>query len=201
MREPKGIRLAEPDPRAEVRCRGGRPGAATNTAASPSLQPVLDLIRQQYHEMIKYPTALRLGTADAESIVRHFTRDAPATPDLPGAGGVGQGLQKRYFCVGTSTPRRCFADIHDGLNVVENWNSANGFIFYGKGSEISTNRRNEQELAVLSLHLRQSSLVYITTPMFRRVLAEPSLVPEHDDRRSAQLPLIDTHVNPYGALS
>ena len=51
--------------------------------AYPSLQPVLtrpirwDLIRQQYDEMIKYATALRLGTADAESILRRFTRDAP----------------------------------------------------------------------------------------------------------------------------
>jgi TnpA family transposase len=40
------------------------------------LQPMLtcpirwDLIRQQYDEMIKYATALRLGTADAESILR-----------------------------------------------------------------------------------------------------------------------------------
>jgi TnpA family transposase len=26
---------------------------------------------------------------------------------------------------------RC--EIHEGLNVLETWNSANGFIFYGKG--------------------------------------------------------------------
>jgi len=31
-------------------------------------------------------------------------------------------------------------EIHKGLNVIENWNSANGFIFYGKGGEIATNR-------------------------------------------------------------
>ena len=60
------------------------------------------------------------------------------------------------------------------MNVVENWNSANGFIFYGKGGEISTNRRDEQDLAVLSLHLPQSSLVYINTLMIQRVLGEPS---------------------------
>jgi TnpA family transposase len=40
-------------------------------------------------------------------------------------------------------------EIHDGLNVVENWNSANGFIFYGKGDEIGTHRRDEQELVDL----------------------------------------------------
>lgn len=45
-----------------------------------NLQPILtrsinwDLIQQQYDELIKYATALRLGTADAESILRRFTR-------------------------------------------------------------------------------------------------------------------------------
>ncbi|NOS73155.1 MAG: Tn3 family transposase, partial [Methyloglobulus sp.] len=36
-------------------------------------------------------------------------------------------------------------EIHAGLNVVENWNSANGFIFYGDGSEIASNRLEDQE--------------------------------------------------------
>ena len=38
-------------------------------------------------------------------------------------------------------------EIHEGLNVVENWNSANGFIFFGRGGEVATNRVEEQELA------------------------------------------------------
>lgn len=37
------------------------------------------------------------------------------------------------------------SEIQEGLNVVENWNSANGFIFYGKGAEITTNRLEDQE--------------------------------------------------------
>ena len=41
-------------------------------------------------------------------------------------------------------------EINEGLNVVENWNSANGFIFYGKSGEIATNRLDDQELSVLS---------------------------------------------------
>jgi TnpA family transposase len=44
-------------------------------------------------------------------------------------------------------------EVNEGLNVVENWNSANGFIFYGKSGEIATNRLDDQELSVLSLHL------------------------------------------------
>ena len=38
-------------------------------------------------------------------------------------------------------------EINEGLNVVENWNSANGFVFFGKGGEIATNRIADQEVA------------------------------------------------------
>src|SRR3546814_7526066 len=54
-------------------------------------------------------------------------------------------------------------EIHEGLNVVENWNGANGFVFFGKGGEIATNRIHEQEISVLALHLLQASLVYVNT--------------------------------------
>ena len=32
------------------------------------------LIRQQYDQMVKYATTLRLGIAETETILRHFTR-------------------------------------------------------------------------------------------------------------------------------
>ena len=60
-------------------------------------------------------------------------------------------------------------EINAGLNVVENWNSANGFIFYGKSGEIATNRLDDQELSVLSLHLLQACLVYINTLMLQDI--------------------------------
>src|SRR4051812_31722118 len=37
-------------------------------------------------------------------------------------------------------------EIEEGLNVIENWNSANDFIWYGKGGEIATNNKEEQEI-------------------------------------------------------
>jgi hypothetical protein len=45
----------------------------------------------------------------------------------------------------TYDERVCRGEIHEGLNVIENWNGANEFIFYGMGSEIATNRLDEQE--------------------------------------------------------
>lgn len=47
----------------------------------PRLQPVLsrpidwELIRRHYDEMVKHATALRLGKAEAEVILRRFTRE------------------------------------------------------------------------------------------------------------------------------
>lgn len=92
-------------------------------------------------------------------------------------------------------------EIHKGLNVVENWNSANSFIFYGKGGEIATNRLEDQEIAVLSLHLLQNCLVYINTLMLQNVLSEKTWFDKMttEDFR-ALTPLIYTHVNPYGTF-
>lgn len=65
-------------------------------------------------------------------------------------------------------------EIHEGLNVVENWNSANGFVFFGKGGEIANNCIDEQEVSALALHLLQASLVYVNMRMLQSVLTEPA---------------------------
>jgi hypothetical protein len=56
----------------------------------PHLAPVLsirtinwELIAQQYDQIVKYTTALRLGTAEAEQVLRRFPR-RPQAPHLPG---------------------------------------------------------------------------------------------------------------------
>src|SRR3546814_20663153 len=64
-------------------------------------------------------------------------------------------------------------EIHEGLNVVENCNSANGFVLFGKGGEIATNRIDEQPLSVLALHLLQASLVYVNHRIVKIVLVDP----------------------------
>ena len=169
-----------------------------------NLQPILtrpinwELIRQQYDEMIKYTTALRLGTAETESILKRFTRENRQHPTYQALQELGKAIKTLFLCrYLDSEPLR--QEIHEGLNVVENWNSANGFIFYGKGGEVATNRLEDQELSILSLHLIQSSLVYINTLMLQQVLAEPdwlnAMKPE--DLRGLS-PLIYAHINPYG---
>ena len=44
-------------------------------------------------------------------------------------------------------------EINEGLNVIENWNGANDFIYFGKGGEMASNRADDQEINMLALHL------------------------------------------------
>jgi TnpA family transposase len=174
------------------------------SGAFANLQPVLTrpirwhLIEQQYDEMVKFATALRLGTAETEAILRRFTRKGPQHPTYKALAELGKAVKTIFLCefLHSLELRR---EIHEGLNVIENWNSANSFIFYGRSSEIATNNREEQEMAVLAMHLLQVCMVYINTLMIQQILAEPDwqnrLEPE--DLR-ALTPLIYAHVNPYG---
>jgi len=170
----------------------------SNLAAIMGKPINLELIIQQYEEMIKYTTALKEGTAEPESILRRFTRSNIQHPTYKALIELGKAVKTIFLCnyLRSEQLRR---EINEGLNVVENWNSANSFIFYGKGGEVATNRLEDQELAVLSLHLLQICLVYVNTLMFQQVLSEPawrnSMGPE--DYRALS-PLIYNHVNPYG---
>jgi TnpA family transposase len=90
-------------------------------------------------------------------------------------------------------------EVNEGLKIIENCNSANHLIFYGRSGEISTNDVEEQELSVLSLHLLQNCLVYINILMYQTVLSDNKwmdiMTPE--DHRGIT-PLIYNHINPYG---
>lgn len=90
-------------------------------------------------------------------------------------------------------------EIQEGLNVVENWNGANSFAWYGKGREIAVNHRDAQEIAILSLHLLQICMVYVNTFLVQKILAEKEwfdkMQPE-DFRGST--PLFYGHITPYG---
>jgi len=176
----------------------GRPEDYSNLESILTRPINWELIRRQYDEMIKYATALRLGTAETETILKRFTRDNLKHPTYQALMELGKAIKTIFLCryLSSEALRR---EIEEGLNVVENWNGTNAFIFYGKGGEIATNRLEDQELAVLSLHLLQSSLVYINTLMIQQVLADPDwlqkMAPE--DFRGLS-PLIYNYVNPYG---
>lgn len=108
---------------------------AGNPSDYEHLQPILtrpinwDLIKSQYDEMVKYATALRLGTADTEAILRRFTRNNLQHPTYQALAELGRAIKTIFLCqyLESEELRR---EIHEGLNVIENWNSANSFIHY-----------------------------------------------------------------------
>ena len=148
--------------------------------------------------MVKYTAALEQGTADPESILKRFTRGNESHPIYRALQELGKAVKTIFLCryLADENVRR---EIHGGLNVIENWNSANGFIFFGKSGEVSSNRLEEQELSVLALHLLQNCLVYVNTLMIQRVVAENGWMERFDKEDYRALsPLIHAHVNPYG---
>jgi hypothetical protein len=74
-------------------------------------------------------------------------------------------------------------------------------LFYGKGGDSATNRRDEQELSVACLHVLQAAVAFVNTLLVQDVLAEPAwtdaLTPA--DRRGLT-PLFWAQVAPYGEV-
>ena len=173
--------------------------------AFPNLTPALtrpirwDLVEQNYDQMIKFATAIRQGTASTEAILRRFTRSA-SHPTYQAMLEVGR-AQRTIFVARYLRSRELQREITEGLNVVEAFNGANSVIYYGKGGEIASNRKEEQEMTVLCLRILQAALVYVNTLLLQDVLAEDhwaDMLTTEDQR--GLTPLFWQHVLPYGEV-
>jgi TnpA family transposase len=180
--------------------------AAGEPDAYPRLTPALtrpirwDITAEQYDQMIKYATAIQAGTASTEAILRRFTRANAIHPTYQAMIEVGR-AQRTVFVARYLRDRDLQREINEGLNVVESWNRANSVIFFGKGGDIATNRRDEQELSVLCVRVLQAALVYVNTLMVQDVLADEEWAAQLTDAdRRGLTPLFWTHVAPYGEV-
>jgi TnpA family transposase len=179
---------------------------AGDVAAYPNLACILArqidwaLVEQQYEEIVRCTTAMAERTADPEAILRRFTRSNVQHPTYKAPAELGKAVRTVFLCryLGDEGLRR---GIHEGLNVVETWNSANSFILFGKGGEVASNRLDDQEVSVQALHLLQSCLVYVNTLMLQQVLADPAWIAHMTSADMRGLtPLVWSHVSPYGTF-
>ena len=159
-----------------------------------------DIIEAHYDQIVKYTVALKLGTANAEAIMKRFTRGNLQHPVYKALSELGKAIKTIFLCryLSSENLRR---EIHEGLNVVERWNGINDFIFYGKTGSFRSNRPEEVELSMLCLHLLQLSMVYINTLMLQQVIKESNWLDKMalEDKR-AITPLLHEHLNPYGVF-
>ena len=176
----------------------GEPNAYTNLLPIMSKPIDWELIRQQYDQMVKYTTALRLGTAETEAILRRFTRNNVQHPTYKALSELGRAV-KTIFLANYLHSEGLRREIQEGLNVVEHWNGATDFIHFARRGEMVSNRREDHETSMLALHLIQNCMVYVNTLMLQEILAQPhwrGRLTATDLR--ALTPLIWGHVNPYG---
>ena len=139
------------------------------------------------------------GPLGAGPVDRHGHRSRPADGDARRA-------DRRRLTRSAATLRTVGAPvargIEEGLNVIESWNRVNGVIFFGKSGEFATNRRDQQQLGMLALHILQAALVYVNTLMLQDILAEPEWqgVLTAEDQRGLTA-LFWAHVRPYGEIT
>ena len=104
------------------------------------------------------PTATAAGhryfDRERGSILRRFVRSNIQHPTYKAFSELGRAVKTIFLCqyLHSEALRR---EINEGLNVVEQWNSANDFIFFARRGDMASNRREDHEISMLALHLRK----------------------------------------------
>jgi TnpA family transposase len=156
------------------------------------------LIADQYDQMIKYATAIRTRSAETAAILRRFTQTDVIHPTYAAMLELGR-AQRTIFVARYLRDRDLQREINAGLNVSESWNAGNTLIYFGKGGDIPSNSRDEQELSVLCLRVLQAAAAYLNTLMIQDVLDEDLVQLTVEDRRGLT-PLFWSNVAPYGEV-
>ena len=157
-----------------------------------------EIIEEQYDEMVKHITAILEKTGPVDSILKRFNSYNKTNPTYKAFIELGKAMKTIFLCKYLTDPA-VRQEIHEGLNVVENWNSANSFICYGRQSELQSNDPHMQEMTILGLHLLQNSLILINTIMMDQIINQSDIISRMKPEDSSALtPLFTSNINPYG---
>ena len=156
------------------------------------------LIEPQYDEMVKSTVAMKYGDATAEAILKRFSSVNATHPTYKALIELGK-VEKTIFLCDYLSSVELQQETREALNVVENWNGTNDFIFYGRQGKFQTNDPLEMEVSMLCLHLLQNCLMLVNTILLERTIEQHAMVDTLTDRdRQALTPLFYGHINPYG---
>lgn len=156
------------------------------------------LVIENYDHMLQYAVAFKLRTAEPEVLLKRFIKENNKNPLYKAMLELGKAAQTNFLCP-YFISKEMRIEIEETLNVGENWNSGNDFVFLGKKGVIASNDPIEQEKSILSLHFAQSCLVYVNTLMIQKILKRKKWIGKLtiEDKRGIT-PLFHLHMSQYG---
>ena len=96
------------------------------------------------------------GDTTADAILKRYSSINYQHPTYKALLELGK-VEKTIFLCNYLPSLEAKQEVQSGLNVIENWNGANDFIFYGSGGKFETNNPEEMEISMLCKKQRTPS--------------------------------------------